>query len=109
MRVIYDKVSGGITEDTTIYGAIEGPSFVMSGVTVVLYGAVAGELVVDRDAQLALYGANAGSIINKGRVFAQGANVGKIQDVEGGESRVQLGEKFESSGGWPNWAEWGES
>jgi ABC-type transporter Mla subunit MlaD len=95
MRVVRDAVTGQIAEDAVIYGTLEGPATVRSGVTVVLYGATAGPVFVERTARLQIYGANAGQIVNRGLVVVQGVDVGEITDVE--EGRTQLEPRIRAS------------
>ena len=87
MRVVREAVTGQIAEDAVIYGSLEGPATVRSGVTVVLYGATAGPVFVERAARLQIYGANAVQIVNRGLVVVQGVDVGEITDVEEGRTQ----------------------
>jgi hypothetical protein len=89
VRVVREAVTGQIAEDAVIYGTLEGPATVRSGVTVVLYGATAGPVFVERAARLQIYGANAGQIVNRGLVVVQGVDVGEITDVEEGQTQLE--------------------
>jgi hypothetical protein len=89
MRVVREAVTGQIAEDAVIYGTLEGPVTVRSGVTVVLYGATAGPVYVEREARLLIYGANAGQLVNRGLVVLQGVDVGELTDVEEGKSQLE--------------------
>jgi hypothetical protein len=87
--VVRESVTGQIAEDAVVYGTLEGPATIRSGVTVVLYGATAGPVYVERAARLVIYGANAGQIVNRGLVVVQGVDVGEITDVEEGETQLE--------------------
>lgn len=89
MRVLRQVVTGQISEDVVIYGTLEGPATVRSGVTVVLYGSTAGPVYVEPAARLVIYGANAGQVVNRGLVVVQGVDVGEITDVEEGETQLE--------------------
>jgi len=89
VRVARGAATGQIAEDTVVYGTLEGPATVPTGVTVVLYGATAGPVYVERAARLLIYGANAGQIVNRGLVVVQGVDIGEITDVEEGETQLE--------------------
>ena len=89
MRVVRQAVTGQVAEDVVVYGALEGPVTIRSGVTVVLYGATAGPVYVEQAARLLIYGANAGQVVNRGLVVVQGVDVGAITDVEEGETQLE--------------------
>jgi hypothetical protein len=89
VRVVREVVTGQLDEDTVIYGTLEGPATVRSGVTAVLYGVTAGPVYVERAARLVIYGANAGQVVNRGLVVVRGVDVGEITDVEEGETQLE--------------------
>jgi hypothetical protein len=83
VHVVRQAVTGQIAEDVVVYGTLEGPVTVRSGVTVV------GPVYVESAARLLVYGANAGQVVNRGLVVVQGVDVGEITDVEEGETQLE--------------------
>jgi hypothetical protein len=90
MKEHIGKVSGRVTEDTTVIGATEGEVVVSAGTRLVVIGATAGHLVIEEGASAEVDGTVVGPVTNHGRLHVKGLVLGDVRDVGSGRTDVRF-------------------